>query len=162
MTQSRRLRLCRAGPCEGLSASPDPRPWLSSRTGIPAFANSHWEKTMRRSRYWTTLPGLLLVFAALSGAIGCSQGSADKSKNASATQAKAVETQASPAARLRLQPQAQIAAQLGSPSATTSIPGNQLPPPDPKFGGAINLKASESKPWWSPRVVPPKGRPTCS
>ncbi len=52
-----------------------------------------------------------------------------------------------------------IAAQLGSPSATTSIPGNQLPPPDPKFGGAINLKASDSKPWWPPRVVPPKGAP---
>ena len=52
-----------------------------------------------------------------------------------------------------------LAGQLGSPSATTSIPGNQLPPPDPKFGGAINLKASDSKPWWPPRVVPPKGAP---
>ena len=52
-----------------------------------------------------------------------------------------------------------IAAQLGSPGATTSIPGNQLPPPDPKFGGVINLKASDSKPWWPPRVVPPKGAP---
>ena len=41
----------------------------------------------------------------------------------------------------------------------TSIPGNQLPPPDPKFGGTINLKASDSKPWWPPRVVPPKGAP---
>jgi len=47
----------------------------------------------------------------------------------------------------------------GSPSATTTISGKQLPPPDPKFGGVIKEKASESKPWWSPRVVPPKGAP---
>jgi hypothetical protein len=47
----------------------------------------------------------------------------------------------------------------GSPEATTTIPGNQLPPPDPKFGGVIEEKASESKPWWPPRIVPPKGAP---
>ena len=28
-----------------------------------------------------------------------------------------------------------------------------------KFGGVIKEKASESKPWWAPRVVPPKGAP---
>jgi Sulfatase len=47
----------------------------------------------------------------------------------------------------------------GSPSAITTIDGKQLPPPDPKFGGVIEEKASESKPWWPPRVVPPKGAP---
>ena len=47
----------------------------------------------------------------------------------------------------------------GSPSATTSITGNQLPPPDPKFGGVIKDDALQSKPWWAPRVVPPKGAP---
>jgi arylsulfatase A-like enzyme len=47
----------------------------------------------------------------------------------------------------------------GSPSATTAIPGNQLPPPDPKFGGVIRDDALQSKPWWAPRVVPPKGAP---
>src|SRR5215831_15965054 len=47
----------------------------------------------------------------------------------------------------------------GSPSATTTIDGKQLPPPDPKFGGVIKEKASESTPWWAPRVVPPKGAP---
>ena len=47
----------------------------------------------------------------------------------------------------------------GSPSATTTIDGKQLPPPDPKFGGVIKEKASESTPWWPPRVVPPKGAP---
>ena len=47
----------------------------------------------------------------------------------------------------------------GSPGATTAIGGRQLPPPDPTFGGVINEKAAESKPWWAPRVVPPKGAP---
>ena len=47
----------------------------------------------------------------------------------------------------------------GSPSATTTIPGNQLPAPVPKFGGVIKDVAPQSKPWWPPRVVPPKGAP---
>jgi arylsulfatase len=47
----------------------------------------------------------------------------------------------------------------GSPGATTSIDGRQLPPPDPKFGGVINEGALRSKPWWAPRVVPPSGAP---
>jgi arylsulfatase A-like enzyme len=53
----------------------------------------------------------------------------------------------------------QVTGVPGSSSATTTIPGNQLPPPDPKFGGVIKEKVSESKPWWPPRVVPPKGAP---
>src|SRR5262249_32377579 len=47
----------------------------------------------------------------------------------------------------------------GSPSATTTIDGKYLPPPPPTFGGTINLEARNSKPWWPPRVVPPKGAP---
>jgi len=47
----------------------------------------------------------------------------------------------------------------GSPSATTTIDGKQLPPPDPKFGGVIKDSAVDSKPWWPPTVVPPKGAP---
>src|SRR6516165_7444828 len=47
----------------------------------------------------------------------------------------------------------------GLPSATTTIDGKQLPAPDPKFGGVIKENAAESKPWWAPRVVPPKGAP---
>jgi len=47
----------------------------------------------------------------------------------------------------------------GAPSATTSISGAQLPPPDPKFGGVIRPDALQSKPYWAPRVVPPKGAP---
>jgi arylsulfatase A-like enzyme len=47
----------------------------------------------------------------------------------------------------------------GSPSATTTIDGKQLPPPDPKFGGVIKDTAKDSKPWWPPTIVPPKGAP---
>jgi hypothetical protein len=47
----------------------------------------------------------------------------------------------------------------GSPEATAAISGKQLPPPDPPFGGVIKEKASESRAWWAPRVVPPKGAP---
>jgi Sulfatase len=46
-----------------------------------------------------------------------------------------------------------------TPGATTTIPGNQLPPPAPKFGGVIKDDALQSKAWWAPRVVPPKGAP---
>src|SRR5271163_4816150 len=47
----------------------------------------------------------------------------------------------------------------GSPDATTTIDGNYLPPPPPRFGGVINLGAEQSKPFWPPTVVPPKGAP---
>ena len=47
----------------------------------------------------------------------------------------------------------------GSPDATLSIEGNKLPPVPPKFGGVVKERATESKPWWPPRVVPPKGAP---
>jgi arylsulfatase A-like enzyme len=47
----------------------------------------------------------------------------------------------------------------GSPSATTTIDGKYLPPPPPKFGGVINMNATDSKPYWPAQVVPPKGAP---
>src|SRR5262245_1915130 len=47
----------------------------------------------------------------------------------------------------------------GSPGATTTIDGKQLPPPDAKFGGVIKEDALNSKAWWAPRVVPPKQAP---
>ena len=37
----------------------------------------------------------------------------------------------------------QITGVAGSPEATTTIDGKQLPPPAPKFGGVIEEKASE-------------------
>jgi arylsulfatase len=54
----------------------------------------------------------------------------------------------------------QIYGTPGSPSATTTIKGDQLPPmPDEKFGGKIERNVLQSKPYWPPRVVPPKGAP---
>ncbi|MGD8617237.1 MAG: sulfatase-like hydrolase/transferase, partial [Gammaproteobacteria bacterium] len=53
----------------------------------------------------------------------------------------------------------QTTGELGSPSATTTISGKQLPPPDPVFGGVIKEDALESKAWWPPRVVPPEQAP---
>jgi arylsulfatase A-like enzyme len=53
----------------------------------------------------------------------------------------------------------ETAGAAGSPSATTTIPGNQLPPPQQKFEGKIERNAAQSTPWWPARVVPPKGAP---
>jgi tetratricopeptide (TPR) repeat protein len=47
----------------------------------------------------------------------------------------------------------------GSPSATTTIPGDQLPAPSQNFGGTIEREATKSKPYWPARIVPPKGAP---
>jgi arylsulfatase len=47
----------------------------------------------------------------------------------------------------------------GSPSATQTIDGKQIPAPALPFGGVIKEKASDSTPWWPPRIVPPKGAP---
>ena len=53
----------------------------------------------------------------------------------------------------------QVTGELGSPSTTTTVNGKQLPPPPPQFGGLIKPSAADSKPWWPPRIVPPKGAP---
>jgi arylsulfatase len=53
----------------------------------------------------------------------------------------------------------QVTGTLGSPSATSTISGNQLPAPNPPFGGVIKNDALQSKIWWPPRIVPPKGAP---
>ncbi|HUJ36646.1 MAG TPA: arylsulfatase [Hyphomicrobium sp.] len=47
----------------------------------------------------------------------------------------------------------------GSPSATTTIDGAQLPSPPQKFEGKIERNAAQSTPYWPARVVPPKGAP---
>ncbi|MEJ8825114.1 arylsulfatase [Variovorax humicola] len=52
-----------------------------------------------------------------------------------------------------------VTGELGAPSATTTIEGRQLPAPPLPFGGVIKPNATESKTWWPPRVVPPKGAP---
>ncbi len=53
----------------------------------------------------------------------------------------------------------QINGTPGSPDATVVIDGKQLPPPPLPFGGVIKESAKDSKPYWPPRVVPPKGAP---
>jgi arylsulfatase len=58
-----------------------------------------------------------------------------------------------------IQAEVQTTGTPGSPGATTTITGKQLPAPDPKFGGAIKNDALQSKPWWAPRIVPPKQVP---
>jgi len=47
----------------------------------------------------------------------------------------------------------------GSPSATTTINGEQIPAPPQKFEGKIERDALQSKPYWSPRIAPPKDAP---
>lgn len=56
-------------------------------------------------------------------------------------------------------PEIQTTGEPGSPGATTTISGRQLPAPDPQFGGVIKGSALESKAWWAPRVTPPKDAP---
>ena len=56
-------------------------------------------------------------------------------------------------------PAQQVTGVLGSPSATTTINGKQLPPPPPKFEGKIERNAAQSTPYWPARVEPPKGAP---
>jgi arylsulfatase A-like enzyme len=53
----------------------------------------------------------------------------------------------------------QITGTPGSPSATVTIDGAQLPPPPPKFEGKIEFDVTKSTPYWPPRVAPPKGAP---
>jgi len=53
----------------------------------------------------------------------------------------------------------EVTGDLGSPGATTTISGKQLPAPAPDFGGVIKNDALSSTPWWAPRIVPPKEAP---
>jgi arylsulfatase len=52
-----------------------------------------------------------------------------------------------------------ITGEPGSPSATITIDGKQLPAPPMKFGGKIERTAEHSKPYWAPRIAPPQGAP---
>ena len=47
----------------------------------------------------------------------------------------------------------------GSPNATTTIEGLQLPPLPQKFEGKIERNVAQSRPYWPARVTPPKGAP---
>ncbi len=54
---------------------------------------------------------------------------------------------------------AEVTGAPGSPNATTTISGKQLPAPEPKFGGEIRQEALKSKAWWAPRIAPPSDAP---
>lgn len=47
----------------------------------------------------------------------------------------------------------------GSPAFTEALTSRVLPPLPPKFGGVVKETYAESKPWWPPTIVPPKGAP---
>src|SRR5213593_295120 len=53
----------------------------------------------------------------------------------------------------------QITGDPGVAAATEVISGKQIPAPELPFGGVIKESAKDSKTWWPPRVVPPKGAP---
>ncbi len=50
-------------------------------------------------------------------------------------------------------------AKPGAPAYTEALKSSALPPVPPKFGGEIKPVEKESKVWWPPTVVPPKGAP---
>jgi arylsulfatase len=56
---------------------------------------------------------------------------------------------------------AAVAAGKAAPILPAPAPADsrQIPPPPPRFGGVIKPSAADSKPWWPPRVAPPKGAP---
>ena len=45
----------------------------------------------------------------------------------------------------------------GDAGYTQPLPGKALPPAPEAFGGVIKPVATESTPWWPPRVAPAKG-----
>jgi arylsulfatase len=47
----------------------------------------------------------------------------------------------------------------GEPNAAVAVDSKTLPSAPARFGGTIAHNASQSKPWWPPRVAPPKGAP---
>ncbi len=53
----------------------------------------------------------------------------------------------------------QITGTPGSPSANITVDGRYLPNQPAPFGGEIGLSAKDSKAYWRPQVVPPKGAP---
>ena len=53
----------------------------------------------------------------------------------------------------------QTTGEPGSPFATTTIDGKQLPNPPFPFEGKIEETADKSKAYWPPAIVPPKGAP---
>ena len=47
----------------------------------------------------------------------------------------------------------------GAPAYTEPLSSRAIPAPPPQFGGVIKDTYANSKPWWPPTIVPPKGAP---
>ncbi len=95
----------------------------------------------------------VVVLSAILFAIGPSSRTAAQQKPAIGTAAQPAARESSPSTAGRSE------APPGSPGATVTLDGKQLPPPPTKFGGVIKEAAADSQPYWPPRVVPPKGAP---
>jgi arylsulfatase A-like enzyme len=80
-------------------------------------------------------------------------------RNRTGTTATVLLTAAAACAAPGLAQAQQIYGTPGSPSATTTIQGDQIPAPPQTFKGKIGKTAQESKPYWPARIVPPKGAP---
>jgi hypothetical protein len=78
-----------------------------------------------------------LFLSTAKAALATALGSLVPSRVASAQQTAAPASAAAP----------QVTGVLGSPEATTTLTGGQIPPPPAKFGGVIKERASESTPW---------------
>jgi len=55
--------------------------------------------------------------------------------------------------------QVQTTGEPGSPAATTTVDGKNIPNPPAPFAGKMGLTTADSKPGWPPTVVPPRGAP---
>jgi arylsulfatase len=53
----------------------------------------------------------------------------------------------------------QAAPESGAPAYTESLRSTAIPPLPPEFGGAVEPVVADSKSWWPPTIVPPKGAP---
>lgn len=60
---------------------------------------------------------------------------------------------------LQASEQGRIQGVPGSPSATLTIPGGQIPAPPQPFGGKIERTTHGSLPYWPARIAPPPGAP---
>jgi len=103
-----------------------------------------------KSRNRRVARGALAWAAAIALIAGCAS---------SQNESKPAKQPAQQPARQAVAPHMETTGVPGSPGATSTISGEQLPAPDPAFGGVIKDNALESKAWWAPRIVPPKQAP---
>jgi arylsulfatase A-like enzyme len=80
-------------------------------------------------------------------------------RNKAGTTATLLLTAAAACAAPGLAQAQQVYGTPGSPSATTTIQGDQIPAPPQTFKGKIERTTKGSKPYWPARIVPPKGAP---